>query len=59
MFEVDGVPINQATSYEQGHGWLGAAEAITITLSEFRRQAIARQKKIRRTRSSDQTVQSL
>ena len=59
MVEVDGVPINESPSYEQGHGWLGAAEAITITLGEFRRQAIARQKKIRRTRSSDQTVQSV
>ena len=59
MVAVDGVPINESPSYEQGHGWLGAAETITITLSEFRRQAIARQKKIRRTRSSDQTVQSV
>jgi len=59
MGAVDGVPINESSSYERGHGWLGAAETITITLGEFRRQAIARQKKIRRTKSIDQTVQSV
>jgi hypothetical protein len=59
MVAVDGIPINESPSSEQGHSWLGVAETLTITLSEFRRQAIARQKKIRRTRSSDQTVQSV
>jgi hypothetical protein len=44
MIEVDGVPINEAPHYDQGHGWLGAAEIVIATLSEFRRQMEKRQK---------------
>jgi hypothetical protein len=39
MIAVDGVPVNQAPTYDPGHGWLGAAETALLTLSEFRRQA--------------------
>jgi hypothetical protein len=47
LVKVDGRPINQAVpgGYDQGHGWLGAAEHITLKLGELRRQAAARQKK--------------
>ncbi len=48
LVQVDGRPINQALpsgGYDQGHGWLGAAEHIVLKLSELRRQANARQKK--------------
>jgi hypothetical protein len=31
MVEVDGIPINVEPTFEQGHGWLGAAEVITTT----------------------------
>jgi hypothetical protein len=49
MVEVFGEPINDSDEgYDAGHGWLGAAETITLTLSEFRRQAVARRKKIRK-----------
>lgn len=41
---MDGVPINEAPAYDSGHGWLGAAETVLLTLSEFRRQAEARRK---------------
>jgi hypothetical protein len=49
LVEVDGRPINQSLpsgGYDQGHGWLGAAEHITLKLGELRRQATTRQKKI-------------
>jgi hypothetical protein len=39
MIEVDGIPINASPSYDPGEGWLGAAEVITATVNEFRRQA--------------------
>ena len=42
MVEVDGIPINAAPAYDSGHGWLGAADVITTTLNEFRRQAAVR-----------------
>jgi hypothetical protein len=46
LVQVDGRPINQSApgGYDQGHGWLGAAEHVTLKLSELRRQAAARQK---------------
>jgi hypothetical protein len=44
MVEVDGIPINVEPHYDQGHGWLGAAEVITVTLNEFRKEAAARRK---------------
>jgi hypothetical protein len=44
MVAVDGVPINAAPNYDPGHGWLGAAETMLLTLSEFRRQAETRRK---------------
>lgn len=44
MVEVDGIPINVEPVYEQGQGWLGAAEVITATLSEFRKDAAARRR---------------
>jgi hypothetical protein len=44
MIEVDGVPINESPHYNQGHGWLGAAEIVIATMSEFRRQVEKRQK---------------
>jgi len=47
MVEVFGERINNSDEgYDAGHGWLGAAETITIALGDFRRQAVARQKKI-------------
>jgi hypothetical protein len=44
MVEVDGIPINVEPHYEQGQGWLGAAEVITATLNEFRKDAAARRR---------------
>ena len=44
MVEVDGIPINESPSYEQGAGWIGAAEIAVSTLSEFRRQVETRRK---------------
>ncbi|MFQ6169965.1 hypothetical protein ACK8HX_00030 [Oryzobacter sp. R7] len=44
MVEVDGIPINVEPAYEQGHGWLGAAEVITATLNEFRKDATSRRR---------------
>lgn len=44
MIAVDGVPINESPVYDPGHGWLGAAETVLLTLSEFRRQAEARRR---------------
>jgi hypothetical protein len=44
MVEVDGVPINVEPGYDQGHGWLGAADVITTTLNEFRKDVAARRK---------------
>ena len=44
MVEVDGLPINVEPHYEQGQGWLGAAEVITATLNEFRKDAAARRR---------------
>jgi hypothetical protein len=44
MVQVDGVPINAAPDYDAGHGWLGAAETVLLTLSEFRRQAETRRR---------------
>lgn len=41
MVEVDGIPIN-APPYDAADGWLGAAEIVVTTLSEFRRQATKR-----------------
>ena len=45
MVEIDGRPINVARpdgSYDAGHGWLGAAEMLTLKLGELRRQSAAR-----------------
>ncbi|MCX4390627.1 hypothetical protein OG777_27405 [Micromonospora peucetia] len=44
MVEVDGVPINAAPDYDQGHGWLVAAETVTATMVEFRKDTVKRQK---------------
>jgi hypothetical protein len=44
MIELDGVPVNEAPHYDQGHGWLGAAELVIATMGEFRRQVARRQK---------------
>lgn len=44
MVEVDGIPINVEPMYEQGQGWLGAAEVVTTTLNEFRKDAAARRR---------------
>ncbi|WP_431975238.1 hypothetical protein [Micromonospora haikouensis] len=44
MVEVDGVPINASPAYDQGHGWLVAAETVVATLVEFRKDAVKRQK---------------
>ena len=44
MVEVDGIPINVEPTYDQGHGWLGAADVITTTLNEFRKDAAARRR---------------
>jgi hypothetical protein len=55
MVELDGIPINDrgkrvahagrpGPEYDQVVGWLGAAEVIGITLSEFRRQVAKRNK---------------
>jgi hypothetical protein len=46
MVEVDGIPINESPAYDQGGGWLGAADVITTTLNEFRRQAEVRKKQL-------------
>jgi hypothetical protein len=49
MVEVFGEPINNSQEgYDAGHGWLGAAECITLALGEFRRQTVARRKKIKK-----------
>ncbi len=42
MVEVDGIPINLAPHYDAGGGWLGAADVITTTLSEFRKESVKR-----------------
>jgi hypothetical protein len=49
LVKVDGRPINQKVQdgYDQGHGWLGAAEHITGKLGELRRQATTRQKELK------------
>lgn len=45
MVAVDGRPINAAEDgYDAGHGWLGAAEHVTLKFGELRRQAVARQR---------------
>jgi len=44
MVEVDGIPINGEPSYDQGLGWLGAADVITTTLNEFRKDAAAKRR---------------
>ena len=44
MIEVDGVPINAAPAYDRRHSWLGAAETVLLTLSEFHRRAETRRK---------------
>jgi hypothetical protein len=44
MIEVDGIPINVEPAYDQGHGWLGAADVITTTLNEFRKDVVVRRK---------------
>lgn len=46
MVEVDGIPINENPDYDQGGGWLGAADVITTTLNEFRHQSAVRKKRL-------------
>ena len=46
MVEVDGIPINESPAYDPGGGWLGAADVITTTLNEFRRQVEVRKKQL-------------
>lgn len=43
MVMVDGVPINAAPNYDQGEGWLVAAEVAVSTIAELRKQAVKRQ----------------
>jgi hypothetical protein len=43
MIRVDGVPINAPPDNDAGHGWLGAAETVLLTLSEVRMQVEVRQ----------------
>jgi hypothetical protein len=47
MVEVDGIPINVEPKYDQGQGWLGAADVITTTLNEFRKESETRKKQRR------------
>jgi xanthine dehydrogenase molybdopterin-binding subunit B len=43
MIEVDGRPINDVEGgYDQGIGWLGAAETVLLKLGELRKQAAKR-----------------
>ena len=42
MVEVNGIPINEAPSYDPGDGWMGASEVVVSTMNEFRRQASKR-----------------
>ena len=42
--EADGIPINAEPHYEQGQGSLRAAEVITASLNEFRKDAAARRR---------------
>ena len=45
MISLDGVPINDSsTGYDESEGWLGAVETALITIHEFRRQVISRQR---------------
>jgi hypothetical protein len=44
MVQVDGVPINVAPDYDQGEGWLVAAEVVVSTINEFRKQVARRRK---------------
>lgn len=38
MIQVDGIPINaKETGYDPADGWLGAADVLTSTLTEFRK----------------------
>jgi hypothetical protein len=46
MVEVDGIPINESPAYDQGGGWLGAADVITTTFNEFCRQGEVRKKQL-------------
>jgi hypothetical protein len=46
MVEVDGIPINESPAYDQGGGWLGAADVIMTTLNEFRRQVEVRKRQL-------------
>ena len=52
MVEVDGIPINVEPNYDQGQGWLGAADVITTTLNEFRKDVAVRHKH-RQSRAED------
>lgn len=38
MIQLDGIPINVAPGYDNGEGWLGAAEVAIATINEIRRQ---------------------
>src|SRR5258705_9712314 len=44
MIQVDGVPINVSPTYDEGEGWLGAAEVAVATIGELRRQTIRRRR---------------
>lgn len=45
MIAVNGTPINCQPTYDQGQGWLGAAEVILSTMGEFRKVVGARRRK--------------
>ncbi|TDC59426.1 hypothetical protein E1258_18010 [Micromonospora sp. KC207] len=47
LVQVDGVLINSTPNPDPGEGWLVAAETVTSTLVEFRKDAIKRQKKMK------------
>lgn len=44
MVQVDGVPINEAPTYDQAEGWLAAAEVAVSTINEFRKQVNKRRR---------------
>lgn len=45
LVEVDGVLVDDSAAPDPGKGWLVAAERLTSTLVEFRKDAVKRQEK--------------
>ncbi|MEV4134041.1 hypothetical protein AB0J72_17955 [Dactylosporangium sp. NPDC049742] len=54
MIQVDGVPINASPAYDEGEGWLGAAEVAVATIGELRRQAVRRRRNAALETNADQ-----